>query len=203
VIVIGGDGDVYGEGMHHFMQALRKNINITLLVHDNQIYGLTKGQASPTTMYGEKTSSTPNGYDEQPINPMAIAISQNAPFVARGFAGNLPHLTDLIAEAIDFKGFSFVDIFQPCVTFNKHNTFEWFKERVYDLAKTPYKPDNQAKAFKKALEFGDKIPLGVILKTQGRKLFEEVHATLNQPAPLVKHKMQKVDIRDLMEKLCV
>ncbi|MFC2136228.1 2-oxoacid:ferredoxin oxidoreductase subunit beta [Bacteroidota bacterium] len=201
VIVIGGDGDVYGEGMNHFVHSLRKNINITLLVHDNQIYGLTKGQTSPTTMTGDKTNSAPLlGNLEEPINPLTLAISQGASHVARSFAGDLPHLTNTIANAIAFKGFAFVDIFQPCVTWNKHNTFDWFKERVYDLQEKKFKTDSQEKSLIKAMEFGDKIPVGLFYE-QPKHLYEETHPII-KGKPLISHNIDNVSVKDLLEKLC-
>ncbi|MFH1589434.1 MAG: thiamine pyrophosphate-dependent enzyme [archaeon] len=201
VIVIGGDGDVYGEGMNHFIHALRKNINVTLLVHDNQIYGLTKGQISPTSIKGAKTKSTPliGGLDDS-INPLTLAVAQRASFIARGFAGDLVHLSDMIAEAIDFKGFAFVDIFQPCVTFNKLNTFDWFRSRVYDLQKKGYKPNDIGKAFKKSLELGNKIPIGVFFKEE-RQLYEDTHPIL-KTGTLVKQNIDNVSINKLLDELC-
>ncbi|MBC8495197.1 2-oxoacid:ferredoxin oxidoreductase subunit beta [archaeon] len=200
VIVIGGDGDVFGEGMNHFIHSLRKNINVTLLVHDNQIYGLTKGQTSPTTMHGDKTSSSPGGNMDDPINPIALAVAQRTSYVARSFSGDMDHLTNTIADAIAFKGFAFVDIFQVCVSFNKHNTFPWFKERIYDLQKKGYKPDNQEKAFKKSLEGWDKIPIGVFYKEE-KPLYEEEHPVLKR-TPLVKQKIDNISIKKLMDKFC-
>jgi len=200
VVVIGGDGDVYGEGMNHFIHALRKNINITLLVHDNQIYALTKGQASPTTIRGDKTKTTPLGTFDDPINPMALAVAQRASYIARSFAGDLDHLANTIADAIAFKGFAFVNIFQPCVTWNKHNTYDWFKERIYDLQKARYKPNNIERAFKKSLEGYEKIPVGVFFKEE-RELFEDSHPIL-KTTPLVKQKIDDVSIKALMDELC-
>lgn len=200
VIVIGGDGDVYGEGMSHFIHSLRKNINVTLLVHDNQIYGLTKGQTSPTTMTGDKTTTAPGGAFDDAINPIAIAVAQRTSYIARSYAGDLNHLTNTIADAIAFKGFAFVDMFQPCVSFNKHNTYDWFKKRVYDLQKEGYKPDDIHKAFEKSLEFGDRIPIGVFFKEQ-RPLFEDTHPILKK-TPLVKQSIDKISINALMDELC-
>ncbi|MBU0471562.1 MAG: 2-oxoacid:ferredoxin oxidoreductase subunit beta [Nanoarchaeota archaeon] len=198
VIVIGGDGDVFGEGMNHFIHALRKNINITLLVHDNQIYGLTKGQTSPTSMTGDRSTSSPRGNAFDPINPIALAVAQKTPYIARTFAGDLKHMTNIFADAISFKGFSFVNIFQSCVTWNKHNTNQWFKERVYDLQAEGYKADNIEKAFKKALEGYEKIPIGVFYKEE-RPLFEDEHPILKK-TPLVKQKLE-IDIKRFMEEL--
>jgi 2-oxoglutarate ferredoxin oxidoreductase subunit beta len=171
MFIVGGDGGLYGEGMGHFIHFMRANHDITMIVHDNQIYGLTTGQTSPTTEKGIKTKSNPMGGIEVPVNPLVMAIASGATFVARGFAGDFDGLPKLLKKAIDHKGFALVDVFQPCVTFNKHNTYEWFKERIYYLDKTDYVPNDRARAFAKAMEF-DKLPLGVIYEEE-RKTYEE------------------------------
>ncbi|MFH1770651.1 MAG: thiamine pyrophosphate-dependent enzyme [archaeon] len=200
VIVIGGDGDVYGEGMNHFIHSLRKNVDITLIVHDNQVYGLTKGQTSPTTLKGATSTSAPEGGFDDPINPIGLAVAQRASYIARSFAGDLNHLTDSIADAIAFKGFSFLNVFQPCVSFNKLNTYDWFKAKVYDLQKKGYEPNDINKAFKKAFEMGDKIPIGVFFKEK-RRLYEDEHTILAK-TPLVKQKIDNININKLLEEHC-
>ena len=160
VIAISGDGDAYGEGGNHWLHAMRRNHEITYLVHDNQLYGLTKGQASPTSDIGYVTRTTLSGAME-PINPAAIAIAAGASFVARSFAGDMEHLTEMIKLGLNHKGFAFIDILQPCVTFNKKNTFAWYRERVYKLG-DDYDYSNRQNAFAKSLEWGDKIPIGVL-----------------------------------------
>ena len=173
VIAAGGDGDAYAEGGNHFIHAMRRNPDITYLVHDNQIYGLTKGQASPTTDLGTKTGTTPFGSVDIPESPLATAVSLNCSFVARGFAGDIPHLSGLIKQGITHKGFALIDILQPCVTFNKINTYQWYKERVYKLEEDKsYDRTNRIKAFEKALEWGAKIPIGVIYSKE-RPIFED------------------------------
>ncbi|HDH49838.1 MAG TPA: 2-oxoacid:ferredoxin oxidoreductase subunit beta [Nitrospirae bacterium] len=171
VLAFAGDGDCYGEGGNHFMHAVRRNINVKLFVHDNQIYGLTKGQASPTSMEGVKTKNQPFGVLSEQLNPMALAVALDCSFVARGFSGDSGHLKELIKKAIDHRGFSLLDILQPCVTFNKTNTFEWYKQRVYHI-ETGHDPEDRVGAFKKALEWGDRIPVGVIYKND-RPILEE------------------------------
>lgn len=172
VVVFTGDGDCLGEGLTHFINAARGNHDITVIIHDNQLYSLTTGQASPTSLKGHKTKSTPKGVVETPINPLTTALTANASFVARGSAAtHIPHLTDLFVEAIQHKGFSVVDVFQPCVTFNKLNTYQWFKERVYVLENHDIK--NKQLAYEKALE-EEKLPIGIFYKEersvyQGRK----------------------------------
>ncbi|EFL49739.1 pyruvate ferredoxin/flavodoxin oxidoreductase, beta subunit [Solidesulfovibrio fructosivorans JJ]] len=159
-----GDGCSYGEGGNHFLAALRRNVDMTCIVHDNQIYGLTKGQASPTTMMGQKTKTQPHGVASAPFNPVAVAVTMGAGFVARGFAGEIDHLADLIVQAARHPGFSLVDVLQPCVSFNKVNTFAWYKERCYKLG-GDHDPANFQAALAKAMEFGDNIPIGVLWKS--------------------------------------
>lgn len=170
-IAVAGDGDCYGEGGNHFIHAIRRNINVKLFVHDNQIYGLTKGQPSPTSLEGMVTKNQPFGVLSEPLNPLAIAIALDCSFVARGFAGDTEHLKGLMKEAIKHKGFCLLDILQPCVTFNKINTYEWYKSRVYHI-EPDYNPEDQLNAFKKALEWGDKIPIGIIYR-KNKPILEE------------------------------
>jgi len=164
VIGEGGDGDGYAEGANHFLHALRRNPDLTYLVHDNQIYGLTKGQTSPTSDFGTVTKTTPFGSAEPAFNPLALAVALDAGFVARGFAGNVAHLAGLIKEAIGHPGFSLVDILQPCVTFNRVNTSQWYRYRVYEL-EAGYDPTDRAQAFARAQEWGDRVPIGVIYRS--------------------------------------
>ncbi len=161
VIAVAGDGDAYGEGGNHLIHAMRRNIDVTMFVHDNQVYGLTKGQASPTSMQGMKTKGQPQGVQPEPLNPLALAVAMDCGFAARAYAGDREHLTRIMREAINHRGFSLLDILQPCVTYNRINTYQWFSERVYRLDAS-YDPTDRAGAFEKALEFGDRIPLGVV-----------------------------------------
>jgi len=197
VIGSGGDGDGYGIGMGHFMHAMRRNLDITYIVHNNQIYGLTKGQYSPTSDQGFKTKSSPLGSIEPPVNPITLAIIGGATFVSRGFVGKLEHLKSLVAQAIKHKGFSLVDILQPCVTFNYKNTYQWYSQRVYMLEEDGYKPDDRMKALTKGEEWGDKIPLGVFYQVQ--KPTYEDNLPQIKDVPLVFQKIEDVDIRKVME----
>ncbi len=172
LIIVGGDGGLYGEGMGHFVHFMRANHDVTMMVHDNQLYGLTTGQTSPTTEKGIKTKTNPHGGIEIPINPLTLAITAGATFVARGFAGDTDQTAALLQKAVEHKGFSFIDIFQPCVTFNQHNTYEWFKERIYYLDQTDYVPDDLQKAYGKAMEF-EKLPIGVLYENTSNKTYEE------------------------------
>lgn len=183
VIAVAGDGDCYGEGGNHLIHAMRRNINVKLFVHDNQIYGLTKGQASPTSMEGMITKIQPAGVFSEQLNPMALAVALDCSFAARGFAGDPEHLKTLIKAAMDHKGFSLVDILQPCVTFNKLNTYDWYRQRVYHIG-PEYNPEDRAEAFKKALEWGDRIPIGIIYRNN-RPTLEERIAEIKD-IPLVK-----------------
>ncbi|MFP4072392.1 MAG: thiamine pyrophosphate-dependent enzyme [Desulfovibrionales bacterium] len=194
VIVESGDGCNYGEGGNHFLAAVRRNVDLTMLVHDNQVYGLTKGQASPTTMEGAKSKSQPFGPPSTPFNPMAVAVAMRASFVARGFSGEIEHLVDLVQQAIQHKGFSLVDIFQPCVSFNKVNTFKWYQEHCYKLE--DHDPTDWDAAMEKAMEFGDKIPLGVIYKND-RHVFGSNISTLPEK-PLATHTYDLKDIEEIM-----
>ena len=197
VIAVGGDGDNYGEGGNHFIHAIRRNVDITLLVHNNQIYGLTKGQASPTTGLGMVTKVQHYGVLLAPFNPLAVAISLDCGFVARSFAGNPEHLTNTIKQAVNHNGFALVDILQPCVTFNKVNTSKWYRERVYDVNKeSGYDPTDRLKAFAKSLEFSDKIPMGLIYKKDKISYGDAIPMLQNQP--LVKHSHQPERVADLL-----
>lgn len=184
VVCTGGDGDGYGIGIGHFIHAMRRNLDMTYVVMDNQIYGLTTGQASPTTTRGHKTKSTPKGNAEIPLNPVALAIAAGATYVARGFSGEQKQLVDLIAGGIAHKGFSLIDVYSPCVTYNKINTYPWFKERVYKLEDTDFDPGDFNTSLSKAFEWGDKIPLGVLYKVD-QTTYEDVEPVL-QRGPLVK-----------------
>jgi len=171
VIVESGDGDMYGEGGNHFLHAIRRNPDITVIVHDNMIYGLTKGQASPTTPLGMKTPIQVEGVFETPVNPMAIAISMDASFVARGSAGEPEFTKEIIKKAIMHKGFALVDVFQACVSFNKINGHKWFKEHTYKI-EDGFDPHDRQAAFARALE-ADPMPLGVIYLNEKKSTFED------------------------------
>ncbi len=182
VIGTGGDGDGFGIGAGHFVHAMRRNVDLTYVTMDNQIYGLTTGQASPTSTMGQKTKSTPNGVIENPIDPVALALASGATYIARGFSGDVKHLADLIANGIQHRGFAFVDVFSPCVTYNKVNTFDFFRQRVYKLESAGHDPTNIVSAWQRALEWGDKIPIGLFYRTE-RPTYEDLEEVL-APGPL-------------------
>jgi 2-oxoglutarate ferredoxin oxidoreductase subunit beta len=161
VLVTGGDGDGLGIGGNHLTHTIRRNVDLTYIIMDNQIYGLTTGQTSPTSRLGMKTKSTPFGNIEGPLYPITMALAAGATFVARGFSGDQKHLTDLIKQAIQHKGFSFLDVFSPCVTYNKDNTFQWFRPRVKRLEDdASYDASNWIGAMEKSTIWGEEIPIG-------------------------------------------
>ncbi len=166
VVAIVGDGDCYGEGGNHFLHAARGNHDITVIVHDNGVYGLTTGQVAPTSQKGFKSKSTPSGIIEVPVNPLALALTQGATFVAQTFAGDTYHMIDIIKRGINHKGFSLINVLQPCVTFNKINTYQYYREKSYKLP-PEYKPDNYKEALQKTLELSEeKFPLGVLYQVE-------------------------------------
>jgi 2-oxoglutarate ferredoxin oxidoreductase subunit beta len=164
VVAVGGDGDGFGIGMGHFIHAMRRNLNLTYIVMDNEIYGLTTGQASPTTTEGHKTKSTPRGNVEKPVQPLALAIVSGATYVARGYSGQPKHLMKLYVDGIRHPGFALIDVFSPCVTFNKVQTYDWFRKRIYKLEETDHNSANFHGAMDKALEWGEKIPIGLLYR---------------------------------------
>jgi 2-oxoglutarate ferredoxin oxidoreductase subunit beta len=168
-IVTSGDGDCYGEGGNHFIHALRRNPDITVVVHNNEFYALTLGQASPTTRRGEVRTLNPKGVEIAPLNMPAIAIAHNCTFVARGFAGDVDHLKDLLVQDIKHPGFSYVDVIQPCITWGIHPV-SWYRDRVYKLGED-YDPGNREAAMNKVMEWGEQMPIGVLYRNEPRELF--------------------------------
>jgi len=196
VIGIDGDGGAYGEGVGHLLATMRRNVNITYMVHNNQVYGLTKGQASPTSDLGFVTRTTPLGAG-QPANPLALALASDVSFLARGFAGDIEHLSGLLKMGIEHRGFSLIDILQPCVSFNHKNTYQWYRERVYKLEDERYDPSDKMTAFTKAQEWGDRIPIGLIYRTE-RLVYEEQLPVLKE-MPLVKQKIDPLQFEALLD----
>ena len=164
VVVTGGDGDGYGIGLNHFIQAMRRNIDVTYIVMDNEIYGLTTGQVSPTSETGMKTKTTPLGNLEGMLNPMSLALASGCGYIARGFSGQPKHLTQLYKEGIQHQGFSLIDVFSPCVTFNKHNSYQYFRDRIYKLEDEDHDTSDFRAAMDKALEWEPKIPIGLFYR---------------------------------------
>ncbi|WP_374017468.1 2-oxoacid:ferredoxin oxidoreductase subunit beta [Paenibacillus thiaminolyticus] len=174
VIASGGDGDGFAIGMGHTVHAIRRNVNITYIVMDNQIYGLTKGQTSPRSAVGFKTKSTPEGAIESTLSPLEIALASGATFVAQSFSSDLKQLTALIEAGIQHEGFSLINVFSPCVTFNKINTYDWFKEHIINLDTIEnYDPSNRVMAMTKLMETGGMIT-GLIYQDTSRRSYENL-----------------------------
>jgi 2-oxoglutarate ferredoxin oxidoreductase subunit beta len=194
-----GDADCYDEGWDHFCHAVRRNIDVTLIVHNNMILGLTTGQTTATSQTGFRTKSTPFGSPVPPLNPIAHALVSNGSFVARGFAGDPKHLQSLIVQAARHRGFNYIDIFQPCVTFNYLNTFEWFRQRVYKLEEAGHDVSDRQKALEKSFEWGDRIPIGVFYKDD-RLTFRDSLPQV-KGVPLTKLPTEDVDISRIIESM--
>lgn len=205
VIVISGDGDIYGEGGNHFIHAIRRNPDITVMVCNNMVYGLTKGQASPTASSDYVTKMQPHGVGDEGFNPIAVSVSQNISFAARAFCQDIDKTKELMKQAILHKGFSLLDIFQPCVTFNKVNTFPWFKENTYYMDDAP-EGFGRLKAFEKSLEgvsVSGKLPLGIFYKSENsagsqaeKQIFGEAFS------PLYKNDVDQEKLKTLINKYC-
>lgn len=196
VMVESGDGCNYGEGGNHLLAAIRRNVNITLLVHNNQVYGLTKGQASPTSDEGFVTKAQPQGAPSAAFNPIALAVAMRAGFVARGFAGMIDHLSELIQQGIAHHGFALIDILQPCVSFNTVNTFAWYEKRCSPMP-AKYDPTNWDEAMKVACQWGDRIPIGVIY--QNDRLSFEDHFPVLAHGPLLGRSLDRKKLKGIME----
>ena len=196
VIAVGGDGDGYGEGGNHFLHSVRRNHDITYLVHNNQVYALTKGQASPTSDQGFVTKTTPQGAST-PLNSLAVTIAAGGTFVARGFSDDIDHLVGLIKSGIQHRGFALIDILQPCVSFNHKNTHAWYKERVYKLEETDYEPTQRSAALEKSQEWGERIPIGIVYR-QERPTFED-ELTVLRKGSLVKQSIDPSQVGALLD----
>jgi 2-oxoglutarate ferredoxin oxidoreductase subunit beta len=198
VIVTTGDGDMYGEGGNHFMHTIRRNPDITTIVHNNMVYGLTKGQASPTSQQEMKTPLQVQGVTLEPFNPLAVAIALDASFVARTFAGDMNNMKEIFKKAINHKGYALVDVFQPCVTFNKVNTFQWFRENTYQLEDS-HDPYDRNEAFKRATETG-KYPLGIFYINENKPTFEETLTVYAEDdSPLYEREVDMKKLKSLIE----
>jgi 2-oxoglutarate/2-oxoacid ferredoxin oxidoreductase subunit beta len=189
VIIVTGDGDGYGIGANHLMQGMRRNADVTHIIENNQIYGLTKGQYSPTSDKGVVTSFSPEGSIEAALNPLALALAAGATFISRTFAGDVKHMSALIQEAVKHPGYSVVDTLQPCVTYNKVNTYDWYRERVYKVEEEAgYNPTDRDQAWTRAQEWGDRIPVGIVYQDTSRATYESQVSAL-QKGPLVQQEL--------------
>jgi 2-oxoglutarate ferredoxin oxidoreductase subunit beta len=190
-LVTGGDGDGFGIGGNHFVHTMRRNVDLLYIVMDNQIYGLTNGQTSPTSRIGMKTKSMPFGNIEAPVNPMAMALAAGATFVARGYSAEQKHLTELIKQGIEHKGFSFLDVFSPCVTYNHDNTYQWFKPRVKKLEDDPsYDASDWYAAMGKAQLWDDEIPIGKFFQRTDLPSLHGAEPILSDDVPMVKRDLR-------------
>ena len=180
VIVTGGDGDGFGIGGNHFMHTMRRNVDLLYIVMDNQIYGLTIGQISPTSVMGMKTKSTPFGSIEAPINPIALALISGATYVARGFSGDTRHLAELMYKGMEHKGFAFVDVYSPCITFNKDNTFAFFKQRIKKLEELGHDSSDFKAAIDQAMKGDEEIPIGLFYQDTSRSSLDELEPVLHE-----------------------
>lgn len=196
VIVTSGDGDSYGEGGNHFIHNIRRNVNIAHFVHDNQIYGLTKGQASPTSSEGHITDVQTDGNRNTPLNPVLLAIASGAGFVARGFSGDSKQLVSIMKEAITYPGYAFVDILQPCISFNKINTFAYYKNITAPLG-DDYDPTDKLAAIKMSMEINEKIPTGILYREEKTE-FHRKHKLLKEGIPIIEQKTDDGVLRDLV-----
>jgi 2-oxoglutarate ferredoxin oxidoreductase subunit beta len=194
-----GDADCYDEGWDHFCHAVRRNIDVTLIVHNNMILGLTTGQTTATSQAGFRSKSTPFGSTVPPLNPIAHALVSNGSFVARGFAGDPKHLQRLMVEAVRHKGFNYIDVFQPCVTFNYLNTYDWFRQRVYKLEDTGHDVADRQKALEKSFEWGERIPIGIFYKDE-RSTFRDNLPHVKDKS-LAKMPSEDVDISRIIESM--
>ncbi len=186
VIATGGDGDGFGIGGNHFVHSMRRNVDLTYIVMDNQIYGLTTGQISPTSTKGMKTKSTPDGSVENPINPIPLAIASGATYVARGYTGQVKHLVELIKGGIQHKGFAFIDAFSPCVTYNHDNSHEFFKQRTQKLEEMGHNPTDFHATMEKAYMWGEVIPIGLFWKRDDLPSLDQLEPILEEGGPLAR-----------------
>jgi len=199
VIAESGDGDMYGEGGNHFLATIRRNPDITNIVHNNMVYGLTKGQASPTSQRGFVTPVQVAGVILEPFNPIAVAVALDASFVARTYIGDIDMTKDIIKKAISHRGYALVDIFQPCVSFNKINTYKWFKEHTYDIEDS-YDPTDRVRAFEKAID-ATKFPLGVIYTNRKKPIFEQSLAAYEKDTtPVIKRERNLKVLQGFIDK---
>ncbi|MDH7486846.1 MAG: thiamine pyrophosphate-dependent enzyme [Anaerolineae bacterium] len=191
IMCVHGDGDGYGMGLGHMMHAIRRNIGLVDIIQNNRVYGLTKGQYSPTSDVGMRTPTSPEGAIDRAVPPLGLAIAAGATFVARGYPGELPHLAWLIGQALQHDGYALVDVLQPCVTFNRASAYDFYNPRVYRLQETAHDVTNKTAAWEKAYEWGERIPIGIFYRVEGVPTYESQVPTL-KAGPLVRQPLQKL-----------
>lgn len=205
VISVTGDGDGYGIGGNHFIHSARRNIDMTHIVENNHVYALTKGQYSPTSERGWKTTTSPEGTHEWPLNPLAVAITAGAGYVARAFSGDPRHMAEMIKGAIRHRGYALVDVLQDCVIYNRINTTQWYRERIYKLEDdAAYDPTDVLGAFARAQEYGERVPIGVFYRGPARPTYEEQVPALQRGPALVKRDLNEygpADYRKMLAEL--
>ena len=205
VIAVTGDGDGYGIGGNHLIHMARRNVDMTHIVEDNHVYALTKGQYSPTSEVGWVTSTSPEGSIDAPINPLALAITAGAGYVARSFSGDPRHVAEMIKGAIEHPGYALVDVLQDCVIYNRINTNKWYRDRVYDIAEDgSYDPTNFKRAIELAFDPDDRIPIGVFYSAEGVQSYESQVPALRDGVPLVKRSLDEYgpdDFRKMLDDL--
>lgn len=185
VVCVHGDGDGYGMGLGHMMHAARRNMDITDVVQNNRVYGLTKGQYSPTSPEGFVTKTSPQGAIDRPVNPWALALAAGATFIGRGFPADLRHVVEVLKKAMLHRGYALVDVLQPCVSFNRGYAYDYYEPRVYKLDEEPgYDATDRAAAWERAHEWGDRIPIGVLYEVEDKPTYEDQVSVL-EAGPLV------------------
>lgn len=203
IVATGGDGDGYGIGGNHFVHTMRRNVDLTYIVMDNQIYGLTTGQISPTSIKGMTTKSTPFGSVENPINPIPLAITAGATYVARGYTGQVKHLAELIKGGIEHRGFALIDAFSPCVTYNLDNGHDFFKQRTRKLEDMGHDPHDFNAAMEKAYMWGDEIPIGLFWKREDLPALDQLEPVLDNGEPMARRSLgiSEEDAKSLIKEL--
>lgn len=198
IMTVHGDGDGYGMGLSHFMHAVRRNIGFVDIVQNNRVYGLTKGQYSPTSEPGMVTPTSPEGAIDRPVPPLGLAIAAGATFVGRGYPGRLQHLVWLIGQALQHPGYALVDVLQPCVSFNRASSYDFYTPRVYELQESGHDETDRAAAWERAYEWGERIPIGIFYREQGTPAYEEQVPAL-KAGPLVAQTLEKLSPKQIQE----
>jgi 2-oxoglutarate ferredoxin oxidoreductase subunit beta len=201
VLVVNGDGDSYGIGGNHFVHTCRRNPDITHIVENNQIYGLTKGQYSPTSQQGFISTTSPDGSIELDFNPIAVALAAGATFIARAFAGEPKHVAKMISEGMKHRGYALIDVLQPCVTFNHINTYDWYRQRIYHLEDESYESSDRTAAWAKAQEWGERIPLGIFYRSEASPAYEEQVPALSGGNPVERLRLAEPIERQRFEQI--
>jgi 2-oxoglutarate ferredoxin oxidoreductase subunit beta len=184
ILTVHGDGDGYGMGLGHFGHAARRNIGIVDVVQNNRVYGLTRGQYSPTSDRGMRTPTSPEGAIDGPVPPLALAITMGATFVARGYVSELRHLIWILTEALEHRGYALVDVLQPCVTFNRPSAYDFYNPRVYKVEDTDHDVTDRPAAWERAMEWGDHIPIGIVYRVEDQPSYEEQLPPMGAQEPL-------------------